>query len=66
MLKFVRTLGVAAAAALAVFLAPVAGAGQAPGDKAPSFKGRDFVNTTSVDLQTLQGRVVLLEIFRTW
>lgn len=51
---------------LAAFLAPPAGAMIGAGEKAPAWEVKDVVNTTTVDVQTLQGRVVLLEIFRTW
>lgn len=66
MIRMLRTFVAAAAAALALFAAAPAQAGVGQGEKAPAFKGKEFVNTTSVDLQTLAGRVVLLEIFRTW
>lgn len=36
------------------------------GEKLPGWETKEVINTTSVDVQTLQGRVVLLEIFRTW
>jgi hypothetical protein len=36
------------------------------GAKLPPWETKEVLNTTSVDVQTLQGRVVLLEIFRTW
>lgn len=55
-----------AAGAFAFAGAPDARAELDLGAKAPNFEGKEFVNTTSVDLQTLAGRVVLLEIFRTW
>ena len=50
----------------AVFAASTAPAELTPGQKPPAWEVKDVVNTTSVDVQTLQGRVVLLEIFRTW
>ena len=62
-----RTRLAAAALGLVVALAPSpARAGVAEGDKAPDFAGAKFFNTSSVDLRSLKGRVVLLEIFRTW
>jgi hypothetical protein len=54
-------LGVAAA-----FAASEARPDIATGAKAPQFEAKEFVNTSSVDLRSLKGRVVLLEIFRTW
>jgi hypothetical protein len=56
----------AAALALAGALAVPAAAELEPGVRAPALKVKEVVNTTSVDVQTLKGRVVLLEIFRTW
>lgn len=66
MFKSLRTLVAAAAGAMALLAAPTAQAELDIGAKAPAFEGKEFVNTTSVDVQTLAGRVVLLEIFRTW
>lgn len=51
-----------ALAAAAWFVTPATGE---VGAKLPPWETKEVVNTTSVDVQTLQGRVVLLEIFRT-
>jgi hypothetical protein len=66
MRKTLRSLALAVVAAAAALTATPAAAELDPGTKAPRFTGKEFVNTTSVDVQTLAGRVVLLEIFRTW
>jgi hypothetical protein len=66
MFKTLRKAVAAAVAAAALFAAVPAVAGVAPGEKPPAWTLKEVVNTTSVDVQTLQGRVVLLEIFRTW
>lgn len=66
MRKTMKSLLIAAVAVVVTVTAGPASAVIDPGVKAPNFAGKDFVNTSSVDLQTLAGRVVLLEIFRTW
>ena len=66
MRKTMRSLLIAAVATVTALAASPASGVIETGAKAPRFEGKEFVNTTSVDLQTLQGRVVLLEIFRTW
>jgi len=66
MIKTVRMLVAVVAGALVFAAVPPARAELDPGTVAPSFESKEFVNTTSVDVQTLAGRVVLLEIFRTW
>lgn len=69
MIRLLRNLALAAVAAVALVAAPpAADAGVEPGTKPPAWAVKDAVNipVTSVDVQTLQGRVVLLEIFRTW
>lgn len=61
----------AVAVVLAAVLAAVRGAPARAGleadvgDRAPAFQGRAYVNTGPVDLRSLEGHVVLLEIFRT-
>ena len=54
-----------AAAALLAFAAPAALALDA-GEKAPEIVGREFVNTGPISLAQLEGRVVFVEVFRTW
>ncbi|MCG3135273.1 MAG: hypothetical protein HMLKMBBP_02805 [Planctomycetes bacterium] len=60
-------------AAAALAFAGLAASGTLPapaelssGQKLPPWETKEVINTTSVDVQTLAGRVVLLEIFRTW
>lgn len=60
------SLAAAAVLAVVAFAAAPAPAEVATGQKLPAWETKEVVNTTSVDVQTLQGRVVLLEIFRTW
>ena len=38
----------------------------AVGEKAPAFKGKEFINTPKTSLADLKGQVILYEIFRTW
>jgi hypothetical protein len=57
--------GVAAAAALFA-LAGTARAGLEPGEVAPAYEGKDYINTPEVGLKQLRGHVILYEIFRTW
>jgi peroxiredoxin len=45
---------------------PARAATVAPGDKAPDFVGKEFVNGEPCSLKSLRGQVVFLEIFRTW
>lgn len=66
MRKTMKSLLVAAVATIAAFATGPASAVVGSGVKAPNFEGKEFINTSSVDLRTLAGRVVLLEIFRTW
>ena len=36
------------------------------GDKAPEFKGEEFLNTPDVSMKDLKGQVIFYEVFRTW
>jgi peroxiredoxin len=54
-------------AVLLVTSAHLAGAAPiAPGDRAPDFVGKEFVNGEPCSLKSLRGQVVFLDIFRTW
>ena len=37
-----------------------------PGDAAPDFEGKEFINSDTVSMKKLRGRVIFYEIFRTW
>ena len=54
-------LGAVLAMAMAV---PALGADV--GDVAPGFEGKEFINTPSISMKTLRGRVIFYEVFRTW
>jgi hypothetical protein len=57
--------GATLAAGLLVVSAP-ARAVLGPGEAAPAFEGKEFINTEEVSLPGMRGRVVFYEIFRTW
>ena len=63
-----RTLYAAAALAAGLAFAPgTASAHLDLGEKAPDFEGKEYIGIDGpVSLKSLQGRVVLLEVFRTW
>ena len=63
-----RTFLVAAilAAGLGLSAAP-AGAAVSAGDAAPDFEGKEFIGVPAgTSLKGLNGKVVFIEIFRTW
>ena len=56
-------MGLALVAAGLLWAAPVSAG---VGDKAPEFKGTEFINTPEVSMKDLKGQVIFYEIFRTW
>ncbi len=54
------------AAALSVADAPPALAAAGVGDPAPDFEGKEFLGIDRVSLKDLNGKVVFIEVFRTW
>ena len=57
----------ALAAGLAVGSVPAFAAPVAVGDTAPDFEGKEFIGINGpVSLKSLSGKVVFVEIFRTW
>ena len=60
-----RTLPFAAAAVLALPLMSGTGPG-APGAQMPEFKAVKWYNTPPLALEQLQGKAILVEVFRTW
>ncbi len=63
-----RTTALLTAALLGVSFGVANPALSAPGvgDAAPAFDGKGYHNTPPISMSDLKGRVILLEIFRTW
>ncbi|MDA1193638.1 MAG: hypothetical protein O2894_00480 [Planctomycetota bacterium] len=66
-MRTLRTLGLLLGAGLALTVAtPVhAGVVLGVGDRAADFEGKEFVNSEPVDLKSLRGRIVFIELFST-
>lgn len=63
----VRSLAVGAVLALLLQAAPSFGGSALPeGATAPAFEGKEFINTEEVSMNDLRGRVIFLELFRSW
>ena len=60
-----RRVLLGSALAVAMCAAPVPAQALEPGDMAPAFEGKAFINTEDVSLASLKGRVIFYEIFRT-
>lgn len=62
-----RFLPLLAGLALTLAFAAPAAAGPAlvEGDAAVDFEGKEFINTESISLRALRGKIVLMELFST-
>jgi len=51
---------------LALAVLPLLGWAQGAEQKAPEFQAKQWYNTAPIQLEDLEGKVVLIQIFRTW
>ncbi len=58
--------GLVAAGLLATGLPAVQAEPIAEGETAPAIVGKEFLNTPELDWKALKGRVIVVEMFRTW
>ena len=58
--------GLVAAGLLTVGVPSALAEGLAEGDEAPEVVGKEFINTPELDWKRLKGRVIVVEMFRTW
>lgn len=55
-----------AAGLLSVGVPATAAEPLAEGETAPEIVGKEFLNTPDLDFKKLKGRVIVVELFRTW
>lgn len=67
-MRNVRTwlLGLVAAGLLFAGVPAAQAEGLAEGEVAPAVVGKEFINTPDLDWKALKGRVIIVELFRTW
>ena len=59
--------GATLSALLLALAVPSFGGSELPeGASAPAFEGKEFINTEEVSMNDFRGRVIFLELFRTW
>jgi hypothetical protein len=62
-----RFLALGALLAAVLWAGPTYGESALPtGATAPGFEGKEFINTEEVGMNDLRGRVIFLELFRSW